>query len=386
MPHDRLVLTLLWRDAQNAWRSLSRSDAAWIVGGGGLLLAYVVADVWYGLGLQAAKVRADQNLWLLRGPLTLAAIGAGLGYLVANLSARRALAPFLKALPIAFAARRRMAVVAGGAIAAPMVAAAGILTALAALIVARPNAAAWGLCEAAAFAAAYGSALLGRLAVALREDEVFAAAPRTPRGPRLFRVGALDGGRLPWIGGWAWGLSAGRVRLTFRRAVLTLAFAVLAALAAIGGLARHDAGPAAAVGLLGGLALFMLTARYAPLLSPVLRTSPVGFGRAWRRLTRLPLVASGGFFAVSAGAAMAAEPAKVAARVADGVGLMILDGSFAVFAAYFAASPLTAVAAFLAAILYALYEASEFGGAMVIGFGGLLALLWARAKRRYLHG
>ena len=60
MAIDRLVLMLLRRDAQNAWRSLSWSDAAWIVGGGGLLLAYVIADVWYQLGLQAAKVGASQ--------------------------------------------------------------------------------------------------------------------------------------------------------------------------------------------------------------------------------------------------------------------------------------------------------------------------------------
>ncbi len=385
MPHSRLVLTLLRRDAGNAWRSLSRSDAAWIGGGGGLLLAYAVADVWLGLLTQAPRVRADQGLWLVRGPLGFAAAGGALGYVLANLSARRALAPFLRALPIADAARWRMVGVAGSAVGAVLTLAVLGTVTLAAVIVEKPWAIGWGLIEAAAFAIGYAAAFLLRGQAVFRTDGVALGAAARRRlllpGP-----GLADGGRMPWVGGWAWGLSAGRVPLTFRRVVTALALALLTLFAAIGSIARHEGAASASVGLLGGFLVFMLTARYAPLLSPVMRTAPVGFGRAWRRLTRLPLVLSGAFFAVSATAASAAEPGTAAARVADGVGLVILDASYAVFAAYFATSPILAAAGFFAAVLYAFYEASEFGGAMVIGFGGLLALLWSRTRRRFQHG
>jgi hypothetical protein len=91
-------------------------------------------------------------------------------------------------------------------------------------------------------------------------------------------------------------------------------------------------------------------------------------------------------FALPASAATIAEPSAVAGRLQDGAGLVVLDWSYAVFAAYFAVSPLAGALSFLAAVVYAIYEASEFGGAMVIAFAGLLALLWARTRRRYLYG
>ncbi|MBZ9962148.1 MULTISPECIES: hypothetical protein [unclassified Mesorhizobium] len=82
-------------------------------------------------------------------------------------------------------------------------------------------------------------------------------------------------------------------------------------------------------GLTGGLLIFMLSARFHPLGSPVLRTAPLGFTRAWLRLTRLPLQLSVAYFLLPAGAALAAEPSAWAMPLASGFWLLALNGAIA---------------------------------------------------------
>jgi hypothetical protein len=139
-------------------------------------------------------------------------------------------------------------------------------------------------------------------------------------------------------------------------------------------------------GLTGGLLVFMLSARFHPLGSPVLRTAPLGFVRAWLRLARLPLQLSLAFFLLPAGAALAAEPSAWAMPLASGFWLLALNGAYAVFAAYFMTAPFVAALSFLSAIAYASYETLEYGRTVLIGFAGLVLFLWYRAQRRYRHG
>ena len=386
MNHDRLVLALLAHDIRTGLRALSLSDVLWLLLGGGLLGAYAVADVWVGLGAHAAAVRGDAGLWLVRAPIIIAIVAAVLGNLAARAAARRAQAPFLKALPIALEARRHMAIMGSLALGLPVVAATFAAVVAAALIVGKQAALGWGLGEAAVAAAAFAGVALARLRLALGSDEIAVVAAATAGGPLLFGLGIFDRGSLPWLGVWAWNLPAGRIRLTVRLAGLTLLVTFGAVLAIGASFGRHEAGPAAVASVLCGFAVFMLTVRYAPLQSPVLRTAPVGFGRVWRRLLRLPMIFSAVSFALPASAATIAEPSAVTGRFQDGIGLAVLDWSYAVFAAYFANSPLAGAVSFLAAVVYTIYEASEFSGAMVIGFAALLAFLWGRTRRRYLGG
>ncbi|RUU84778.1 hypothetical protein EOD03_11240, partial [Mesorhizobium sp. M7A.T.Ca.TU.009.01.1.2] len=144
--------------------------------------------------------------------------------------------------------------------------------------------------------------------------------------------------------------------------------------------------PAAMAALTGGLAVFMLSARFHPLGSPVLRTAPLGFARAWLRLVRLPLQLSVAFFLLPAGAAMAAEPSAWAMPLASGFWLLALNGAYAVFAAYFMTAPFVAALSFLSAIAYTSYESLEYGRTVLIGFAALVLFLWHRAQQRYRHG
>jgi hypothetical protein len=138
--------------------------------------------------------------------------------------------------------------------------------------------------------------------------------------------------------------------------------------------------------VIGGVGVFMLSLRCHPLGAPVLRAAPLSFTRAWARLLRLPMVLSVMFFILPASAALAAQPTVWAMPVGSGLGLLILNGIYAVFAAYFMTAPIVAAASFLAAIAYATYEYLEYGNTVLIGFAALVALLWHRARKRFYHG
>jgi hypothetical protein len=151
-------------------------------------------------------------------------------------------------------------------------------------------------------------------------------------------------------------------------------------------LVQHQAALGATAGLAGGLLVFMLCLRCHPLGSPVLRTAPIGFVHAWTHLLWLPLILSAAFFLLPAGAAFAAEPSSWTLPAASGVWLLILNGTYAVFAAYFLNAPLVASISFLAAIAYTSYESLEYGRTVIIGFAALVLWLWYRAWQRYNHG
>jgi hypothetical protein len=117
-----------------------------------------------------------------------------------------------------------------------------------------------------------------------------------------------------------------------------------------------------------------------------LRAAPIGFVHAWTRLVWLPLILSAAFFFLPAGAALAAEPSSWMLTATRGVWLMILNGTYAVFAAYFLNAPLVASISFLAAIAYTSYESLEYGRTVIIGFAALVLWLWHQARQRYSYG
>ena len=383
MPHDGLVLILLWRELVAGLRAMRRRDLAWIAFGGGGLLAYAVADIVIALGTAAPKLRHDQLLWALGLPLALAVPGVLAGNAVSELCLQRAFAPFLRALPLAPGQRRHMAGEATLVLAAPLVLLVAVSAGLACAVIGKPLALAWGLGAAILFAISFGAAARWRL----RRPRVLfeeAGSETAPIGRPWLR--RLDRARPRWLSSWAWKLPGGHMRPSWKLAAVCLLPAVAAILGAWASLAGRTAGPAALAGLAGGILVFMLSLRCQPLGSPVLRTAPIGFTRVWLRLVQLPLQLSLAFFLLPAGAALAAEPSAWSVPVASGLWLLVLNGAYAVFGAYFLNAPFVAMLSFASALAYASYETFEYGRTVLIGLVALVFFLWHRTRQRYRNG
>ncbi|RNJ47825.1 hypothetical protein B5V01_24280 [Mesorhizobium erdmanii] len=386
MRHDRLVLTLIWRELSAGLRSMRRRDLVWIVAGGGALLVYAIADIVVALQAESATLRQARMLWAAGLPAALLCLGGFAGSAIARLCLSRAFAPFLRALPLSLMERRRMAAVAACALSIPLALVVAVAVSLGCFVIAKPLAPVWGLGAAMLFGTGFGAAAVLRLRSARDLVRTDSADPAGEPGGRRPSLGSFDRSTPAWLSSWAWGLPAGRVRLSWRLVGAAILFSLAAVVAGSISLAHHDAVPAAMAGLAGGLLVFMLSARFHPLGSPVLRTAPLGFVRAWLRLARLPLQLSVAFFLLPAGAALAAEPSAWAMPLASGFWLLALNGAYAVFAAYFMTAPFVAALSFLSAIAYASYETLEYGRTVLIGFAGLVLFLWYRVQRRYRHG
>jgi len=368
-------------------KSTSASDLAWVVLGGAAFLAYGVGNAIVALRGGSETLRARQEPWIIV-LLAAFALGLAVGVILSKVAWSRAFAPFLKALPLSISERRRMAIVAALSIGAPFVVLAGVVISSACLLVDKPYAAAWGFGAGMTCAAGVASALFLHLFVANNEapndlSTPFADAAKSIPLPWL---GMFDGAAPTWLGVWACGLPAGKMRLTARLFVTSFLFVLAAALAIGASLARHQAAPAAVAGMIVGLIAFMVSLRCHPLGSPVLRSTPQGFVSVWLRLSRLPLVLSAACFVAPASASVIAEPSAWTTPVASGLCLLILNGVYAVFAGFFLNAPLLAALAFFIAVAYAGYESLEYGGAVIIGFTALIALLWHKSLRRYRHG
>lgn len=386
MQHDRLVLTLLWREVLGGMRAMRRRDLAWIVLGGSALLAYAIADIVVGLHAAAATLRQAWTLWIFGLPATLLCLGGLAGSAVAGLSLSRAFAPFLKALPLSLRERRRMAGVATFSIGTPLAVTAAVAVGLVCAAIAKPSAPAWGLGAAILFTMGFGAAAGWRLRSSLDPIHFGASASPDEADGHRPSLRHFDRSKPAWLSSWAWGLPSGHLRLSWRMIGTAVLLSLAAGLAAATSLVHHDAAPAALVGAAGGLLVFMLSARFHPLGSPVLRTAPIGFTRTWLRLLRLPLQLSVAFFVLPAGAALAAEPSAWAMPVASGLWLLILNGAYAVFAAYFMSAPFVAALSFFGAVAYTGYESLEYGRTVLFGFAALVLWLWHSAYRRYRHG
>ncbi|MBZ9658487.1 hypothetical protein LB523_05475 [Mesorhizobium sp. ESP-6-4] len=383
MRHDRLVLILLWRELVAGLRATRRRDLAWIALGGGGLLAYAIADIVVALHAAGPKLRYDQLLWMLGLPVAFAALGWLAGNAMSRLCLSRAFAPFLKALPLASAERRRMAAVGAFALGLPLTLMIATAVGFACAVIGKPLAPAWGLGAATLFALSFGTAGLWRLRRPRLLVDV-AASEAAPVGRPWLR--RLDRARPSWLSSWAWKLPAGNIRPSWKLAAASLLLGLATILGAWASLAGHTAGPAAVAGLAGGILVFMLSLRCQPLGSPVLRTAPIGFTRVWLRLVRLPLQLSLAFFLLPAGAALAAEPSAWSVPVASGLWLLMLNGAYAVFGAFFLNTPFVAMLSFAGALAYAGYETLEYGRTVLIGLAALVFFLWHRTRQRYRNG
>ncbi|MGV8839165.1 MAG: hypothetical protein ACWA6X_02555 [Bauldia sp.] len=387
MPSERrFVLTILLAEMRASIRDARLATRVWIVAGGGLLAAYAFGILVVGAIFRADEFRAVAWVWFGAVPGAMLVSGAAFGWFLGRLAIDRAHAPFLKAQPIGVGARRDAARLAAHVLGAPLTAIDGGLVLLFALLVGQPNALLWwvGATALSGIASAIAVHLRIRRPPLPAADDAHDHPAGDARPSRA--VAFLDRRRPAWLGAWAWRLSAGRIRVTMARLVAGAALALLGVGAVVTSFVRQTASAGVMVGLLGGLGLFMLSVRFQPLRSPVLRASALRFSRAWLALMRLPLALSAAFFALTAIPAYAAEPAAWQAPVAGALGLLLLNGVYAVFAAFFAAAPKLAAFAFSAALALAAYESLEYGRTVLLGLAALVVFLWFRTRRSYRLG
>jgi hypothetical protein len=298
----------------------------------------------------------------------------------------KANAPFLQPLPLSLAARRRAALLAASCLGISLAVIVAGLIWLAGVIVAIDAPAGEAVRTAAAFALAFAAVTFRMVAGMRRPADIATPAHASQRGLHLPPLDHLDRARPRWLNAWAWRLPAGRILIAAPWIVACLAVAIVMVLATGASIASRHATPAAAAATIGGIAVFMLGLRCHPLRSPVLRTAPIGFTKAWLRLMRLPLLLSIVFFSLPASAAVAVEPSAWPMSVGCMLMLLVLNGAYGVFAAYFATAPFTAALSFVLALAYAYYESLEYGRTVLLGLAGLIALLWHQTRRRYRNG
>jgi hypothetical protein len=368
-------------------RELRLWDRVFLFCGGLICLLWPLSDLTDMLRHYAAWLR--ETYWTREAALAMLLIlGCGFGFYCTGLLLAHANALYLSVQPLSQQARRRMAAFAAftGSLCTASAAAVGAV--MICKIILQPDALIWGLATGSVFVLGAGFGLTARLRLVKEaQDEM-----RTSKSPRSFTMPLLPGFRRidranpAWLGSWAIGLAAGRLPLTAGR---LLGFSIItlgAALLSVAGLGRHQAGPAAAGAVFSGFAAFMLVVRCQPLDSPVLRSAPIGFMKTWLGVLRLPALLSVAFFVIPAGAAIAAEPSSWAMPASGCFGLFVLDGIYAIFAAFFLSSPLLAAISFFAVVFCACYEWVIYHAVVYACFAGLLMLMWTRIRRSFYHG
>ncbi len=151
MKHDRLILSLLQQEVLGSLRSLRRGDLAWIILGGGAVMAYAAADAVVALHAAAPLLRNSRWLWFAGLPAGAFLLGffAGLGAI--HLALSRAYAPFMAALPVSNRERRRMAILATACIGTGLAVLVVGFTALACVLIAKSDLVHVGYCRRASF-------------------------------------------------------------------------------------------------------------------------------------------------------------------------------------------------------------------------------------------
>jgi len=72
--------------------------------------------------------------------------------------------------------------------------------------------------------------------------------------------------------------------------------------------------------------------------------------------------------------------------VGGGFSLLLLDGAYAVFAAYFMMTPFVAAISFILVLSYAAYKWLQYHDVVYAGLAVFLIWLWRQTRRRFLHG
>jgi hypothetical protein len=362
-------------------------DVLLLTAGGLLLLIYNAVSLYQALAQAAPTIRALWPRVALGGIAVVLLVGILCGRLCARWARRQAQAPWLAVLPWQAAARARAVRVACLAIG-------GVLMPL-------PAFCGWGVSHAVAASGQAWAAtslavcfMLAFVTAALpgahhaSEEEQLAQPDARPLKPALaWRLVAwLDQWAPRWTGLWAQGDSGGKLSVWWFGS-LVIAGGSAAALSQ----SQSWTSPSVISAVIGGNLAYIAGLRGSPLLSPVLRTSPVSFAVVWAAMARGPLALSLLWFGI------AALPAFVVSLGAwrpslGGFGvLLLLNLLYSTAAAITPTSRRQALLMYGFALYAILYQGVHYGvayGALVgVAELGLVAFLWRRARQRFrVHG
>lgn len=348
-------------------------DIAFIAIAGTALLAFQAANIYLDLVQEVAKIRQAWPTIALAGMAFAGLAGLFAGRRLTAFCHRLASAPWIGVLPwpdhVRLHAARRAAIWLG----APWGAGAALLGWMLASAISAPNPIACAACPSAAFMAVFALAVFWpRRPGFLQAAEAPPVA--APNGlARLRRLaGYVDQARPRWAGTWALGPERSGF---WWPAVLALGIGFAACIS----LVQRQAWPSLLMAVAGGHAVFLGMLRGAPLLSPVLTTSSVGFGAAWAAMARLPLALSYIWFLLAALPALTLSAAAWRQSCGAAFCLALLNGLFAACLAITPWSRRQACLLHALALLAMLQQGLEYGPAY-----GILAMVLILCLAAYL--
>jgi hypothetical protein len=368
-PSPWLVLALQHRHVSNALKETIRtrlSELVMVVIGFMLIIAYAMASAYKALVDGAAII---QNYWpILRiGCFGIILVdGMIAGYIAGSRAMTAATANWLAALPWSIAARRRAARYAGLANGLAL----SVVVCLVAWFYGQALPLHYPGVSSIGVAIVFGVAFCGgTLLCTARWNNRIAglASARKNSAPKSnWMLDRIDRPRPVHAGLWA---LSDRLRVISRVWVVTLL--VCGGIGVATSIAQGTAVPALVIAVLGGNALFILSLRCQPMVSPVFRATQLGYARAMAAMIRIPVALSFAWFTPLALAALAVDLSAWQMLPIMTMALVVMDALYMAANAARPSAPGQARMLYAIAIYAVLYEALAYG----VPYGGLALLI-----------
>jgi hypothetical protein len=383
------ALLLIWwqwlgvrNGARSAWDN-HRGELVLVGAGLTFLIVYNLASVHASLVQAAPAIRSSWQRILLAGTAASVVSGMVSGRLCARWAGRRVSAAWLAVLPWPAAERRRAARLA-------CLAVSGVLTPVPAFCgwgvghaVAAPHqvvaTTAMGLC----FMVAFLSASLpgaGQDNVSAEDNAVAGESPKVSLIWRL--VGPVDQLAPRWAGIWAQGDDARGLSRWWLASLL-----VGGGTAGAVTLTQRWTWPSVVISVAGANFAYMVALRGAPLLSPVLRASPVRYAAACGAMARTPAVLSLLWAAIALAPALIVSVGSWQEGLSGVAALVMLNLLFTSAMAVVPSSRRLAALLYVCLLCVIFHQGLEYGmayGALAaVAVVGVALLLWRQARRRF---
>jgi hypothetical protein len=385
-----MILRWQYQSFRNTVHALysSRPLEMWLVSIGALLVvACNVADYYSYLVQSASFVRAQWTRVALVGLAASAVLGATVGYSLGRWASSKTRAVWMAVLPWPDEAKKRSARSAAVTLATAIAAFVAFFGWIVTVAVGQPGSLLCGLLTGSAFLA---PAVAAVFAGSRDADQTYAPADRGLAPSRQSRISRLavsiDRSPPRWAGLWAQSENS-----LYATAVLIGSLVVLGGAAGAISIAQWQPWPSLGVAVLGGNLAFMLVIDGQPLLSPVLRSTSVGYAAVWMALIRVPALLSLAWFAAAAVPAIVVSPHFGGESAGALPILAFLDVLFCAAVALNPSSRRRAAILYVILLAVIMYQGLQYGIAYgvlaVVAVLGVVALLWFRARKRFRsHG
>lgn len=206
------------------------------------------------------------------------------------------------------------------------------------------------------------------------------ARSRPPGTSSTTRLARFDRATPRWAG-W-WGLAPNATRTAWIAGASLIGGLSVAQAAATG---HHPVALAPGVASIGPLLVVIAALRCAPLVSPVLRTTPLRYRLACLAMVRLPALCAAGWFAAFSGAALALGLLRWRSLEPAGAIALSLSLGYTLIALSVPNSPRAALVFYLIALAFAADEYTEIQNLVAVLLLILSSSLLLRARTRF-HG